>query len=272
MVARSEKIANYVVLGVLAAVVMFPIVHLLLSALRPQDEPSVGLVPSALAPQNFVDAWQHANLGGYVRNSVIIAVGVVVLTVIGSILGGYALGVLRVRGAGLLLGVFLVGILVPLESIIVPLYYTFREVGLTDSYPGLILVQVGLNMSFGIFWMRAFFRSVPTSLVEAAKLDGASSWGTLWRILVPVGRPAVITLVLLSFMWAWNDFFLALIMMSDPAMRPVTLGLSFFQGQHVTNVTLLSAAAVVICVPVIVLYVVFQRHFIRGMLAGAIKE
>ena len=131
-------------------------------------------------------------------------------------------GRLRVRDDALprrpaLFYLFLLGLMVPLESTVVPLYYDFRDLGLTDTYAALILPQAGVSLAFGTFWMRAFFRSVPRSLVEAARLDGSSSWSTLWRVVLPLGRPAVLTMAVLVFMWTWNEFLLALVMVSEEA-------------------------------------------------------
>ena len=163
-----------------------------------------------------------------------------------SILSGYAFGLMRFRGSQVLFYVFLLGLMVPIEAMIVPLYYDLRDLGLTDTYWALILPQIGASVAFGTFWMRAFFRGVPRSLVEAARIDGASSWFTLWRVLLPLARPAVLTMTVLLFMWTWNEFLLALVMVSDEGLRTAPLGLSFFQGRNTSNLTLLAAGAVIV--------------------------
>jgi raffinose/stachyose/melibiose transport system permease protein len=178
---------------------------------------------------------------------------------------------MRFRGSQFLFYIFLLGLMVPMEAMIVPLYYDLRDAQLTDTYWALILPQAGTSIAFGTFWMRAFFRSVPTSLVEAARIDGASSWFTLWRVLLPLARPAVLTMVVLLFMWTWNEFLLALVMVTDEGLRTAPLGLSFFLGRNQSDLTLLAAGAVIVALPVVVLYVFLQRHFIRGMVSGAVK-
>ena len=188
-----------------------------------------------------------------------------------SILAGYAFGTMRFRGSQVLFYVFLLGLMVPTEAMIVPLYYDFRDLGLTDTYWALILPQAGTSIAFGTFWMRAFFRSVPRSLGEAARLDGATSWSALWRVVLPLGRPAVVTMMVLVFMWTWNEFLLALVMVSDESLRTAPLGLAFFQGRNTSDFSLLAAGSVIVATPVVILYVFLQRHFIRGMLAGAVK-
>ena len=201
----------------------------------------------------------------------IVTASVVAISTVLSILAGYAFGLMRFRGAQVLFYVFLLGLMVPLEATIVPLYYDLRDLGLTDTYWALILPQAGVSVAFGTFWMRAFFRSVPRSLVEAARLDGASSWSTLWRVVLPLGRPAVLTMIVLVFMWTWNEFLLALVMVSDESLRTAPLGLAFFQGRNTNDEALLAAGAIIVAAPVVIAYLFLQRHFIRGMLSGAVK-
>jgi raffinose/stachyose/melibiose transport system permease protein len=201
-----------------------------------------------------------------------VAVVVVLATSVFSTLAGYAFGTMRFPLSGPLFYLLLAGIIVPFESMVVPLYYDFRDLGLTDTYWALILPQIGLSVSFGTFWMRAYFRSVPHELVEAARMDGASTLRTLVRVLVPMGRPAIVTMMLVVFMWTWNEFLLALVMVSNEGLRTAPLGLSYFQGRYGADIASLSAASVIVALPVVVLYLFLQRHFIAGMLGGALKQ
>ena len=271
VIDRREQALTYVVLGVFSLLALVPIAAILLTALQePGGTASVG-EPAGFRPANFADAWEEGRFGSYLRSSAIVAVCVVAASTVFSILAGYAFGMMRFRGQQVLFYALLIGLMVPLEATIVPLYYDLRDVGLTDTYWALILPQVGVSVAFGTFWMRAFFRSVPRSLVEAARLDAASSWTTLWRVVLPMGRPAVLTLMLLVFMWTWNEFLLALVMVTDEGLRTAPLGLTFFQGRNTTDVPLLAAGAVIVAAPVVVAYLFLQRHFIRGMLSGAVK-
>jgi raffinose/stachyose/melibiose transport system permease protein len=166
----------------------------------------------------------------------------------------------------------MLGMILPFEAVIVPLYYDLRALGLTNTYASLVLPQIGVNVCFGTFWMRAYFRSVPRSMLEAAEVDGAGSFQTLVRVALPPGKPAVLTLVVLLFMWSWNEFLLPLVMVTDDALRTAPLGLAFFAGQHSTDRIGMAAAAVIVSAPVILVFIIFQRSFIRGMAAGAVKE
>ncbi|GAA1162479.1 carbohydrate ABC transporter permease [Streptomyces hebeiensis] len=269
MISKREKIFNYVILTVLTLAVLFPVAWILGVALSPEVSGQLDL--GHLRWSNFADAWEQAGFTQYLKSSVIITGTAVAVSTALAVLSGYAFGVLGVVGEKVLFPLLLFGIMIPLEAIIVPLYYDFQYWGLTDTYQGIVLAHVGTGVSFGAFWMRAAFRSVPSSIGESAQVDGAGTWTMLWRIYLPVVRPAVFTFILLNFMWTWNDYFLSLILVSDPAHQPLTLGLGAFSGRYLVHINLLAAAAVLISLPVVALYVFCQRQFIRGMLSGAVK-
>jgi raffinose/stachyose/melibiose transport system permease protein len=176
---------------------------------------------------------------------------------------------MRFRGSKAIFYLFILGLIIPTEATIVPLYYNVRSIGLLDTYWALILLETSGEMAFGIFWMRAAFLSAPRSLVEAARIDGASSWATLWRILVPFARPAILTLTVLTFADSWNEFFLALVFTVSRTTAPA--GLASFSGRFTTDISLVSAGAVIVAVPIVIVFIVFQREFMRGMLTGAVK-
>lgn len=270
MISRAERVLNHSVLILVSIFVLFPVIWFLFTALSPNRSGQLDL----LHPQwsNFVTAWNAGGFGSAMIASTVITVGAVVGQTVLAILSGFAFGVLGVAGQKVLFPVILLGLMISAEVFIIPLYYTFQSIGLTNSWLGLIIIQIGMGVPFGAFWMRATFRAVPPSLIEAAEMDGARSWRILWQVLLPISRPAVLTLALLSFMWTWNDFFLSLVFIADPAIQPVTLALGVFQGKNTLDVNLMAAASVIVAVPVLILYAFFQRHFISGVLNGAIKE
>jgi raffinose/stachyose/melibiose transport system permease protein len=269
MISRRERVMTYTLLAIVSIAVLFPLVWVLLDALSPSSTGAIDL--TSMHWSNFVTAWQQAGFSQYLKSSLIITGSVVILGTVVAILSGYAFGVLGVIGEKLLFPLVLLGLMLPMEAFIVPLYYDFLSYHITDTYKGIILAHLGMGVSFGAFWMRTAFRAVPGTLGEAARIDGANSWSQLWRVYLPVARPAVLTLVLLSFLWTWNDYFLALVLVSDPAHQPITLGLGAFSGRYLVQINLLSAAAILVSLPVIVLSFVFQRQFVRGILSGAVK-
>jgi raffinose/stachyose/melibiose transport system permease protein len=271
--SRREVALNYGILAFFAVVTLLPLVGLVTSAVASQsgNSPVFGL-STGIHLSNFVDAWRQGHFSTYMISSVIVSTGATCLCCFLSLLSGYAFATMEFRGRGFLFALLVLGIMVPSEAVIVPQYYELQSVGLTNTYWALILPQTAAILSFGTFWMRNFFRTVPPSLLDAASVDGANTWQTLWRVLVPISRPAILTMATLAFMWTWNEFLLALVMISSEGRRTAPLGLSFFRGQHITQYALLSAGAMIVALPVVVLYFVFQRHFIRGMMSGAVKE
>jgi len=273
-VSSAERTANYVILAIVSVFALGPILSILVSALG-ADDSSTGASGSGVLgmhPANFVDAWQIGHFGTYLRTSLIVSVSVVAVSLVLSILSGFAFGTMRFRGSGPLFYLFLLGIMMPSEAIIVPLYFDMRSLGLTNTIWAIVLPQIAQSVAFGTFWMRAYFRSSSRALVEAARLDGASSRRILWQVLVPLARPAIITLTVLTFMWTWNEFLIPLVMVTDESLRTAPLGLAFFQGQYTQGFTLLAAGSVIVATPVVAVYLFLQRHFIAGMLEGAVRE
>ncbi len=265
---RAQKLGTYFILCLLAAIVLWPVGTFIAAALSPDR---AGRPSADLQWGNFAAAWESADFAQSMTVSLVITVCVVVGGVILALLGGYAFGVLGVAGDRFLFPVVLLGMMISLEAIIVPLYYQFRTFGLTGSLLGVIIIHLGMGVPFGIFWMRAAFRSLPRSIFESASMDGAGPMRMLWSIAVPNLMPAIYTLILLSFMWTWNDYFLSLVFLHGEN-QTATVALGVFQGKHVTEINLMAAGGLIVAAPILVLYVIFQRRFISGMLAGAIKE
>jgi ABC-type glycerol-3-phosphate transport system permease component len=269
---RVSTTTSYVILLAMAAVTLLPFVSIVLTALQPPGTLVSGLeVPSAPSLESFRQAWTTASFGSLLWSSVKICLAVVPIAMVCATLAGYALGTMPVPAGSWIFGGFLLGLTLPVELIVIPLYFDLRSVGLTNSAWGVILAECGLFMPFGIFWMRTHFRSTPRELVEAAEIDGASSFTTLRRVLLPLSGPALSTMAVLFFMWSWNQFLLVLILIQDPAKRTAPAGLGFFVGQYSSDVPVLCAGTLIVILPILVVYLVFQRTFISGMLQGAVK-
>ncbi len=273
-VSGAERAANYAILVAFAVFALYPVLTVVVAALGPDDAAgsAAGGGVLGLHVENFSQAWEVGRFGSYLRTSLLVSTTVVVVSVVLSILSGFALGTMRFRGSTVIFYVFLLGIMMPSEAVLVPLYYDLRALGLTDTIWAVVLPQVAQSVAFGTFWMRAYFRSSSRALVEAARLDGASTRRILWQVLVPLARPAIVTLTVLVFMWTWNEFLIPLVMVTSESLRTAPLGLAFFQGQYTQGFTLLAAGACIVATPVVVLYLFLQRHFIAGMLEGAVRE
>jgi raffinose/stachyose/melibiose transport system permease protein len=270
--ARTNPFA-WIFLSLVAVTTLIPFVAIVTSALHPAGTLVSGISwPGEPAWGNFARAWSDGGFASLFLSSAIVAGVVVPVGVLFAALGGYALGTMRFRGKLAVLALFLLGLTLPYEAIILPLYYNFRDIGLLDTYWALILPLTGAFMPFGIFWMRAHFESLPPSLGEAAEVDGAGSWTTFWRIMLPTAWPAISTLALLYFMWSWNQFLLALILIQDASKRTAPAGLGQFVTQFGQDVPWLAAATVLVIFPIVVMFLVFQRQLVRGFLQGSVKE
>ncbi|MEU6572726.1 carbohydrate ABC transporter permease [Streptomyces sp. NPDC046805] len=273
MITRREKAVNYAVLCLFAALSVFPLLGVAVSSLSNDTSGSASFAwPRHLNWANFTEAWSRGHFSHYLLTSAVVAVSTVAISGVLGILAGYAFAAFDFPGRSVLFYVMLIGLMVPEEAFVIPLYFDLRDYGLTDTYAALILPQVAQSLGFAVFWLRNAFRTIPRSVVEAARIDGASDWRVLWRIIVPTSRPALVTLAMLVFMWTWNAFLLPLVMVQSESLRTAPLGLAFFQGAHTTQFSLLAAAAIIVALPVVVLYLFMQRHFIAGMLTGAVKE
>jgi raffinose/stachyose/melibiose transport system permease protein len=274
-VTRREQLLGYAVLGVFCVLVIYPVLSIVLLAFHKRSDLVTGFsIPESIDFSTFKTAWEEGGFDRGLLNSFIVAATVTVVSAVLSVLAGYAFGAMRFRGSDTLFYLLLLGLIFPYEATVIPLYYVFKDVGLTDSLWALILPQIGLSVPFGTFWMRAYFRSTPGALVEASRLDGASSLVTLWRVLLPQAWPAITTMVVLVFMWTWNEFLLALVMIQSDDLRTAPLGLALFAGANrgTQDFTLIAAAAVLVALPIVIVYVILQRSFIRGMFSGAVKE
>lgn len=271
--SRQERFANYTILTVLSLVVLYP----MLAVLGLAFQSGIGRAgsftfPPELTLDTLARTWEEGRFFSALRSSAIVAISTTLLTGSVAVFAGYAFGAMRVPFASFFYYVFLAGMIVPLEAFVVPLYYELRAMGLLDTLPGLILPLSAHLLPFGVFWMRAQFRTTPTALIEAAQIDGAGSWSTLRYVLLPLARPAIASLGVLTFLWAWNDFLLTLIIISSNDLRTAPLQLGLFIGVRTSDVQALAAAAVIVTIPVMIIYVVFQRRLIQGLMEGGVKE
>lgn len=269
----AAEVAKYAVLIIVAILCLIPFVWVWSSALKPPAE--IIKAPLAL-PQhptldNVVEAWVKGRLGKYFVNSVIVAVPIVFFTIALSSLAAYAFARANFPGRNVLFYIFLIGLILPFQSIMIPLYYLLRDLQLLGTYWAMIIPSTALGLPFGIFIMRAFFQGLPYELSDAARVDGCNEFGVFWRVILPLAKPGMITLGIFSFLGAWNSFLLPLIYMQREELRPLVIGLMFFQSRYTTSYALTMAGATIVSLPVIIVYIIFQRQFIQGLTAGALK-
>lgn len=271
-VARRELFAGRALLGLLIAVTILPFLSIFTTALHPSGSVPAGLSwPSDPQWGNFLEAFQVARMGALLGSSVFIVLAVVPLSLVISTMAGFAIGLLRIPGGRFLLLLFIFGLTLPFEGIITPLYFLARQIGILNTRVAIVLPLIGLFMPFAVFWMRAHFANMPSEISEAARVDGASTWDLFWRIHVPLARAPIASLGILMAVWAWNQFLLALVLVEDPTQRTMAGALGAFQGHYATDIPLLCAGTVLILLPTLIVFIVFQRQVIAALLQGSVK-
>ncbi len=271
---EREKLIAHSIFLIGVVLVLYPFISILFLALsEPGSRVSGFTIPNAIYFDNFIKAWTKGAMGVGLYNSLIVVVFVVVLSIIFAILAAYSFENLKINGSNLIFGILLIGLVLPYESIVISYYYSMKSLNLVNTHLSLIFPQIGLSIPFSIFWLRSSFRSIPKNLSEAAMIEGAGRITILYKILLPQMTPAILTLAVLLFMWTWNEFLLALIMIQDEEMRTAPLALSYFAGnKRYGDPAITAAAAIWVAIPVLILYIFLQRKFISGMVTGAIKE
>lgn len=256
----------------LMVVTLMPFVTMLSAALAPSGTYPPGLQwPADPQWQNFVAAFQSAHMDQLLWSSTLIALGVVPVSVLIGTMAGFGLAKLKPRGSNIVYMLFVLGLTLPFEGIITPLYYEVKAFGLLNTKLAIILPLIGLYMPFSVFWMRAHFVNVPDELGEAADIDGATTWQQFWQVQVPIARPAIMSLAILQFLWTWNQFLLPIVLVETPLERTMAGALGAFQGQWGTNIPLLCAGSLIIIAPTVILFLIFQRQFVAALLQGAVK-
>ncbi|HEY9641070.1 MAG TPA: carbohydrate ABC transporter permease [Coleofasciculaceae cyanobacterium] len=252
-----------------AVLVLLPLGVVFLASLAPADAVGVGTGPVGWTLSNYQLAWQRGNFWLAFFNSTLVALAVTAFQLITSALAGYALARLKFQGQQAILLIILATLVIPFQLLVIPIFLVLKWGHLINTYGALILPTAASG--FGIFLLRQYFQTIPVELEEAAALDGASRLQILELIMLPLARPALVTLFLFTFIGEWNDLFKPLVFTTRPELRTVQLALAEFQEQFTNSWSLLMAAVVIATVPVVLLFLVGQRQFIRGIAATGIK-
>ncbi|WP_425838856.1 carbohydrate ABC transporter permease [Microbacterium sp. PA5] len=271
-ISLTERVSGAIVLIALILFTLLPFVALLSVALSPPNTLPSGIsFLRELHWENFVTAFQLAQFPTLMVSSATLVIIVVPLVTLLATMAAYALTWLRVPFAAVLFVVFLMGLTIPTESLITPLYLTMRDLQLTNTVWSVALPLAAFQIPFGVFWMRTHFLGMPAELEEAAQLDGSGPFRTFFQIQLPLARQAIATMVILSFLWTWNHFILTLVMIDDPSKRTVGGALAGFQGAQATDVVMLCAAALLMMIPTLAVFMIFQRQFSAALLQGSVK-
>ena len=213
---------------------------------------------------------EHLNMGRYFLNSLVLATGVSAASLIVNSMAGFAFAKFAFRGKRLVFSLLLVTMIVPGQVTMLPVFLLLKHLHLLNTYFGIILP--GMASAFGIYLVRQYLESIPDSLLEAARIDGASNWRIYWDIIVPLAKPVLVTLLLFTFVGTWNDFLWPLIVMTRDDMYTLPVALAALMGEHAQDLELMMAGAVLTVAPIVVLFLALQRYYLRGILLGGVRE
>lgn len=268
---------DWVVLAALvvgAILIAFPFLLILINSFKsPQDYATSGplALPTGIYLDGIVAFWERVDFPGKLWNSFWISGTVAILAVAISVLNAFAIGIGRIRGRNWVILAFLLANLLPQEALLYPLYQMFREVGLYNNPWSVVIIFVVIQSAFGTYLLSSVYGTFPKEILEAAALDGASRWRTLWRVIVPISRPTLAVLVIFFFIWTWNEFLIPLTFLIDNANQTVPVAISVLQGDRLMDVTTTSASALLGVIPTLLFFLIFQRTLTRGITAGAVK-
>ncbi len=255
-----------------AVVTTAPLMWMITMSLKPASMTYTPpyLIPTVFQWSNYAAAWEAAPFARYYLNTAVMAAGITFCQLIFSSLAAYAFARLTFPGRNLLFLVVLGTMMVPIQVLLIPSFLIIKDLGWQNTFWALIVPRA--VSAFGIFLLRQHYLSIPRELDEAAMIDGASRIGVWWRIILPLSRPALATLAVFAFLFAWNDFLWPLVVTDDPDMRTIQLGLVMFQGRYGTNWTLLMAGTVTATLPTIIAFLLGQKQFIESIALSGVKE
>lgn len=270
---RGAAPLKHAILLLASLLALAPGAFMVVTALKSEAEYDVNKtgLPSHPVLDNFVQIVLHSQFFEWMLNSTILALGAVLLSTVVSCLAAYAIARMDFRGRSALFSITTALMAVPPVVMIVPLFVLYAQLDLISTFRGAILIYAGLVTPFSVYLLTTFFRTLPQELFESARIDGAGNLRILWNIAVPLSLPALLTLLVVNALYVWNDLIIAVIFLQDDSKRTLMAGISVFQGRYDSQIPLTMAGMAIGSAPMIILYILFQRYFVQGMMAGAIK-
>ncbi|MEG0368819.1 MAG: carbohydrate ABC transporter permease [Hungatella sp.] len=272
---KPVQILMYLVLTLLAFVFVYPFLWMLSASFKTQSEffsSGLNLIPESFRFDNFVRAWNNANFAVYFRNSIIVTLSVVTIVLLATSLAGYVLGRYAFPGKKPIMGIFLASTTIPLVFTIIPTYELLKTMGLSQNLLGLILAESGGGHVIFLMLFSSYYATIPKEMEEAATIDGAGFFDTYIKVMFPLAKPIMVTVVIMQFIWTWNSFLLPLIVtLNNPKIRTLAVGLYALRGENVVDWTGIAAGASIAIVPVVLIFIALQKYFVDGI-AGAVKS
>ena len=269
----ASTIPNYTILLLLLAFTLIPLLLLGLNSFKATTEIAKDpfSFPKKVLFSNYEEAWKEGNYATTIRNSVILTASTITATLIFAGMAAFALARLNLKGANILSFYFLVGIGVPAQLFMIPLFFMWRRLGLVNSHLGLIIIYTALNGPFATYLLRSYMLSIPEEIIDAARIDGASNMAVFRRIIMPLSAPGFLTAGLIIGLGVWNEFLFAVTFLHRPELKPVSTSLYAFQERFGRDWGLTNAGSVIMMLPVLILFLILQRRFIDGLTQGGLK-
>lgn len=269
---RERHTVSYIILVLFALIYLVPVVWMIISSFKAETElfrfpPS--LFPEHFSTSNYVEAWNKGDFSLYFRNTTIVTVSATVLTIIINLMAGYAFAKYKFRGSNVIFMFFMTTMMLPLEVLMIPIFQMVRNFGMYNSFLGLIIPPAATPA--GVFLVRQYFLTIPDELMESARIDGASETKIFLYLMLPLAKPVISVLAIFSFLWRWNDYMWPLVVIRDTEKYTVQLALANFSGQYSVSWGSLLAMSVLTMIPVLIVFLIFQKQFLKGMTAGAVK-
>lgn len=271
----TKKIILYLILCVIGILWITPVITIVATALKSKQDFFSGMslfeIPENIAWQNFWNAITKGRLFMYMKNDLIVSCIKVPLGILVESLAAFALTRTNIKHKTGIFIFFLIGMMLPMQVALVPINVVYNKIGWLNTYHGLFFAYIGFGISFGILILRGFMRGIPKDIDEAARIDGCTKWQLYYRIIMPISKPAIATLVITDFLSTWNEYLLASVIINDTYKKTVPVGLMTFVGEHGTDYGYLCAGVLICVIPVLVVYLIFQKYFVEGI-SGAVKS
>jgi ABC-type glycerol-3-phosphate transport system permease component len=270
---KGRQVILWVTLLILLSLSIMPIIWAVFGSFKTTEEIILQpfSLPSNWSFDNIIRAWTEGNFQTYFLNSTFLTLVTMLVVFIAACPAGYALAKFPFKGRNFLFYFFLAGMTLPVQSIIIPLFFQMRNMGMIDTLLGTSLVLGAVALPFSIFLMRNTFKDIPDEIKESAEMDGASEWRIFIQIMLPLAKPGISAMLVFAFLAAWNDFLIPYLLLLSKDNLTIPIGLYYFQGQHTTNYALIYGATLISMIPSIIVYLILQRQFIEGMAAGSAK-
>ena len=269
---KKYDLGIYIAASVLTVVFLVPVIYIVLNAFKPANELYSGTItffPKNWTMDNFVGAWNKGNFPTYIFNTIFVSLTATILTVLINTMSGYALAKYNFRGSAVIFIIILSTIMLPLEVIMVPIFSVLKFTGLYNKIWALIIPSAATPT--GIFIMRQYMLTIPNELIESARIDGSGEFKTFWKIIMPNIKPAIATLAVFSFMWRWNDYIWPLIAISNPKLYTMQLAISNFAGEYNVDWNSMLAMSAISMIPMLIIFLIFQKQFVRGTVTAGLK-